>query len=577
MISKKISKYTKKFFISFYFTFKRFPLATIFSFILFINFSVVIIKDNFSKDYILFKTLFIFTFAILLSLIFNILVERYEKIKKKYYLIYYSASIIFLTFFYFFILNSYEIIIFIEFALISLILLIIFLILPYFPAKDNFAFYVKKLFIDFIISILYACVLYIGIIITFFTITELLEIKLNSNYYEISWVFCIVIVAFNNFLINIPKKNHLINPRKYNIVLKMLLIYIIVPLIYIYTLILYIYFFKALITKWPNGIVSHLIIWYGIIVFITLILLKPIKNNKWINSFIFIMPKIILPLFVTLFYSMGIRIYNYGYTESRYYIIISGIILISIFIYWNIPKFKNNIVAFLIIIFFILPTLTGPFSFKHICIRSQKTILEDILTKNDMLNNNIITPNSNITDKEKTRIVSILSYFNKTYSFSELDFLPENFDLINMETVFGFDNTEYSYFNDNYISYYKSNTSNDILEINNIKGYDYLININEYDSYNSSKNSDFYYEFIENSDTIILKKDNTILINESLADILKTLYKTPSFDEDIDIEGENPNAKYKIKINSLSFIKQSTESNMFNKESIDITILIKLK
>ncbi|WDC85732.1 DUF4153 domain-containing protein [Caloramator sp. mosi_1] len=91
--------------------------------------------------------------------------------------------------------------------------------------------------------------------------------------------------------------------------------------------------------NWPKGLVSHLVLWYSFITILVIFFLHPIKEEvKIAFYFTKIITKIIIPLIVMMFVSMGIRINAYGVTEPRYYVIVAGIWILFVFIYWNIRK-----------------------------------------------------------------------------------------------------------------------------------------------------------------------------------------------------------------------------------------------
>ena len=82
------------------------------------------------------------------------------------------------------------------------------------------------------------------------------------------------------------------------------------PIITVYTAILYVYFVKILITlQWPVGMVAHLVIWYSIISTGVIFLISPlIEGNKWVKNFIFWFTKLVIPIMIMMFVSLGIRI-----------------------------------------------------------------------------------------------------------------------------------------------------------------------------------------------------------------------------------------------------------------------------
>src|SRR5690606_32311453 len=150
----------------------------------------------------------------------------------------------------------------------------------------------------------------------------------------------------------------------YSIVLKVLLLYIVIPLLTAYTAILYIYFIKIIISwEWPIGLVSHLVLWYALIVTAVLFLITPMRDeNKWANIFSKWMPIIILPILIMMFISMGIRINAYGVTENRYYVVVMGLWIFGIMVYYSLVKKPLNILLPTTLAVIALLSVLGPLS-----------------------------------------------------------------------------------------------------------------------------------------------------------------------------------------------------------------------
>lgn len=163
-----------------------------------------------------------------------------------------------------------------------------FLFIPYFIKKENFEMYVITVFTSFFVTVIYSIILYLGLSAILFTIDKLLEIKVLTKIYYYTWLLVVFLFSMSYFPSGIPPKHKELSIKSYPKPLKILLLYIIMPLLTAYTTILYIYFVKIIVTsKWPIGMVSHLVIWYSIIVTIVLFFITPIKEeNLWQNKFL---------------------------------------------------------------------------------------------------------------------------------------------------------------------------------------------------------------------------------------------------------------------------------------------------
>ena len=70
---------------------------------------------------------------------------------------------------------------------------------------------------------------------------------------------------------------------------------------------------------------------------------------------------------------------------------------------------------------------------------SQINTVEDVLLKNNMLENNKIKPNASIPEKDKQTITSTMNYLNYMEYLDKVEWLPADFDLYNdFHDTFGF-------------------------------------------------------------------------------------------------------------------------------------------
>ena len=267
--------------------------------------------------------------------------------------------------------------------------------------------------------------------------------------------------------------------KDYPRALKILLLYIVMPLITVYSLILYLYFLKIIITRnWPQGLVSHLVLWYSIVSVAVIYFISPIlKDNKWAEKFKGYFPKFIIPILIMMFISMGIRISAYGLTENRYYGIVMGLWVTGIMLYFSLKKQQKNIVIPVSLAILVLISVFGPLSSFSVSKFSQNKRLESILKRNGMLEGNEIIAKSDIAREDKEEISMILMYFKNKHSLKDVKYLDEGFNLTDkdMETVFGFPFTEKDIFDRKYFHYY---AEYDLASIIDVKDYDYFINSN---------------------------------------------------------------------------------------------------
>lgn len=530
----------------------------------------------------LMKLVRIFALGIPLSLCIKLFFERLKEYKRITIFLTYIGGAILLMLYYLFLLNDFKMVSMTRYFSVTLILYLTFLFIPYISKKDNFELYVIKVFTSFFTTFIYSIVLYLGLCAILFTVNKLLGINVEYQIYYYTWLIVSLVFAPCFFLAGVPYKNRAFTLRDYPKLLKILILYIIIPLITIYTAILYIYFIKIIITwKWPQGLVSHLVLWYSVITAAVLFFIYPfIENNSWAKTLMKVFPKVLIPLIVMMFFSIGIRINAYGVTENRYYVVILGLWVFLIMLYFSIcKKFKNIILPMSLAIIILISTF-GPFSSYSISKYSQNKRFTNILSKNSMISEGEIIPNSNISTEDKNQISSILSYFNNKHSLSDVKYLPKNFKIQDIDSVFGFSYIENEYNSLIYYTYFNNYEDRIPLEI---KDYDYLIDSEILNTNNSSAN-ELNAEFIPESGIVKITRSGDELYSKDLNEFTKKLidkYGINNGGQSIDpkemaFEDENEKVKVKFLFSHISGSKDSSTGKI-ESHGNDFYILLKLK
>lgn len=578
----------KNILISFNVSTKRFPLTVVLSALTSFAFIIqteISVSENANLHQTLTRIAMILCLSIPLSLIINFLFERYEDIKNSSKILIYLSSIVFLIIYYIFFLNKINMISSTRYAALNLALYLIALIIPYFYDKENIELYSVRLLTRFFITILYSIVLQLGISAILFTIDKLLGIHVYSNLYIYVWFLICGIFFPGYFLAEVPKKDENLILSDYSKVLKILLLYIVIPLLSVYTIILYIYFGKLVFTlQWPKGLVANLVLWYSAITSIVIYLVYPlIIENSWLKTFIFYITKFIIPLIIILFLSIGIRIKAYGITENRYFVVALGLWVLIIMLYFNISKKKKNIFLPLSLAIIIILSVFGPFNAYSASVLSQSKRFENILIKNNMLSENkAIRPSTNIPDKDKKEISSILTYFENYHSFNDLKYLPKGFQMQDMKNVFGF---EYMYSwstneTNNYFSYFLYDLNTPI----EIKGYDYLFNFRYPGNLQSQSKERLKVEYSYDTRIIKIFLDNNKLFEKDLTLIAKDINNKYGFQSegkvslsDMTYTFENEKLKIKFIIFSVNGNEDTTSKDNIRINSIEFDLLVNIK
>lgn len=350
---------------------------------------------------------------------------------------------------------------------------------------ENYEINIIKFIGEIQISLIYYIILQLGIFFIYFTVERLFNLNLGSRVYLYTFYILVFLILIPLMIARLPSKENIYANHKYPKSLKVLLTYIFIPLILIYTLILYIYFGGiALSREWPSGLVSHLVIWYSSLSIGIIILLEPIiQENKLSNIFKKTFPKIILPILIMMFISIGIRIGQYGFTENRYNIVLLGLWTFMIMLYYTIKNKKtNNLFIPISLSIFIFISIIGPQSSYSVSKYSQNNRLENTLIDYGVLENGRILIRDLSADQIR-EISNIIDYFDVNHSLSNIRILDEDFELKDMKKVFGFQYAPdiYGYNIYNRYFYVERKSREEIIKI---EEYQYIFNLNAYDILN---------------------------------------------------------------------------------------------
>ena len=293
----------------------------------------------------------------------------------------------------------------------------------------------RSLFLRFLTALLHSSVLYIGLAIAIASVDHLFEVHIDGDLYGQVWV--IIVGVFNTwfFLAGLPTDlRSLEGEISYPRGLKIFTQYILLPLVLVYLVILYAYMAKIIIQwEWPKGYVSNLILGFSATGVFSLLLLWPIQDrseNTWIRNFSRRFYLALIPLVVMLLLAIGMRLSDYGMTENRFYVLIMGVWLAGVVLYFLLSKTKSIkiIPVSLCIIAFL--SAYGPWSASSTSQRSQLERLESLLTTNGMLREGtIVSPENKPSYKETKEISAVVKYINDFHGVSPLQpYFTRNLD-----------------------------------------------------------------------------------------------------------------------------------------------------
>lgn len=473
-----------------------------------------------------------------LSLSTKVFIERKEGLGRLIRLALYGGNIVLLALYYLFFLNNLDQVSISRYTAFTISLYLIFSFIPYLPKGRNYELYVVTLFNRFVTTYLYSAILFLGLLAIISTINILFTANIPGTIYLDLWFIVVGIFAPAFFLADIPIYGQNLRVKDYSKVLKVLLLYIVMPLITVYSFILYAYFIKILITaQWPEGILANLVLWYSILSTIVIFFIYPLRDeNKWVKIFISLFPKLIIPLLLMMFVSLGIRIGAYGVTENRYYVLIAGLWVMASMIYFAINKNASNIIITISLAIISVMTVIGPWSSHSISRFSQNKRFENLLRANNMLSNeNIIQASPDISKGDREEISSILLYFQNQHSLKDLKYIPTDFDIGKTKNIFGFE-LEEEYFGPSKSKYFSHNTTlkGEPLYIND---YNYFADYTYYGNTSLENNtSSITVNYSEESRVIEIKDKGKIIYRKNIDDIVKIVHQNNINKHEISLE-----------------------------------------
>lgn len=376
-----------------------------------------------------------------LSLCIKVFLERAKLLKIPLKILIYAAAAAGLALYFFFLLPDFTMVTVSRYVAISLALYLAFTFIPYYYRRQNYELYVIRLFISFLITYLFAAILYGGLSAILATINYLFSAGISEKIYIDIWFIVAGIFAPAFFLADIPSGDQDLEPEGYPKVISVLLSYIVIPLILAYCAILYVYFVKILVTRqWPELMVSHLVLWYALISTLVIFCIYPLRGvNRWIKAFISYFPILILPLLGLMFVAMGVRIAAYGITENRYYVLAAALWVTGSMLYLIFSKSPRNVFLPASLALVAMLSVCGPWSSYSVSVLSQNSRFEKIAAEYNMIQDGKIVKTDAAMPKEaQNEISSIILYFDRYHGLNRLQALPDGFETSQMEELFGF-------------------------------------------------------------------------------------------------------------------------------------------
>jgi hypothetical protein len=316
-----------------------------------------------------------------------------------------------------------------RYFILILVISISLFIIPFIGKDNDSNDYTYNALISLLITIFSYILIIIGVIFTLTSLESLFDLNIKEYIYPSTLIFILGFIMPTLFLSLIPNENK----KGYHEFTNKIINYVIYPILGIYNIILYLYFLRILILlEWPSNSLGFLVGIYSLVSIVVLYF----TNNKIDNKLIKLYPYLLIIPNIMMFITFIIRINAYGVTIFRYYGVLMFVFSMISVLILVFKKQVKNIIIFLMTL--LLLSVIGPLSASNISFISQKNRLDKLLIKNNMLVNNEIVINKDISEEDKQLIINIIYYLDANHGLDKIKYLKDDFKLSDINEVFGF-------------------------------------------------------------------------------------------------------------------------------------------
>lgn len=287
--------------------------------------------------------------------------------------------------------------------------------------------YNKTLFIRLGVSAIYSSTIFIGLVIAIACLNNLFNLRIKEDIYFQLWLMVVGIFNTWFFLGGVPSAIPALETRDdYPKGLRIFTQFILIPLVVLYYAILYLYMAKILFTwNLPVGWLSSFIIGASLLGILTLLLVYPLRNRLefgWTKTYARYFYLALLPLVVLMAVAIFRRIFDYGITVERYFVLLFTVWLfyISIKFTWR-PNTDIRFIPTSMCLLIVLATF-GPLSAINVSAQSQLGRLEYYFVKNGYLSDGVLIKGKRkVTFKDSAEISSIVEYLDRMHGLGVLN------------------------------------------------------------------------------------------------------------------------------------------------------------
>lgn len=377
-----------------------------------------------------------------------------------------------------------------------------------------------KLLLRLLITGIFTGILIGGIFLMLLMLEKLLAVHLWDKAYSDVAIVCFGIFTPSFLLAGVPRSDENFETEPFQPLVRILLGYIAYPLLAAYTAVIYAYFVRILLQwSWPSNMLVNMVLWYTAIGVLALYFMRGQNAaNRWFAIFDRWYPRLTVLPITLMFAGLFIRIGAYGFTESRYFVLVAALwvaAVTALSILFKPEKRPNTATPALIVALAALAVL-GPWSAFGVSSASQNARLENLLRRNSMLSaSGGIVAKQDVPDGDKRQIYSILDYFESKQELEKAKALPPGATIATLPQALGFDRPA-APGTPNQGIYINSNLPVSLLDV---AGYDYIF-LSQYSTVQSSRSGDVEMA-VDGNSIFTVKKNGAALYTKDLKEYAK--------------------------------------------------------
>ena len=306
--------------------------------------------------------------------------------------------------------------IFFRHTLLNLSLFLMLIWAPFVSIKisnKNIWEWTQNIILALLSTVVLSSILFAGLSLAIYSINQLFEIDIDGRRYAQLAIMVFGLYGVNFFLSQMPKYILLLQVRTYTKVEVIFTKYILTSLAIGYFLILFAYDIKIFLSmEFPKGVVAWITVAFSIVAITTYLFWTPLwsENDDKYKRYIWI--AVLIQTFM-LGISIWIRVDEYGFTESRYFISLFGVWLLLMSLYFILIKSASYKWFFITLSLFIITSQFGKYSASNVSREDQVWRLYHLMEANQPISDKL-----NIETKYK--ISSLIHYLHNSHGKNSL-------------------------------------------------------------------------------------------------------------------------------------------------------------